>query len=526
MTAVTSWLDRRSYWQVAGLSFLIGLLLAATFAPVHLVFLLPVCFSGLLILLEQAANKKQAFLIGWFFGFGQFVAGLYWIGVAFTIDANAHAALIPVPTLLLPACLAIFTGITTLVVYLSKTTGLARILFFAGIWTLTEYIRGLLFTGFPWNLVGYAWGDHLALLQWSAFIGIYGLTLLTVLISSLPAILAEKGITARYKRSVILIDCALLIMLVVGGYLRLQADPLPSIDGTDIRIVQPNNDQQNKWRGQTRFQHVKTLMTLSREDGFENRHWIWPETALPFFLTTDLRLQDYIVPRLPEGKSVITGAARRDPEVKKYWNSVQALSNDGSIKGIYDKRHLLPYGEYLPIREFFKASGIASLIPALDNMSDFSFPEADMYKVTTYDDLPPARTLICYEVAFPWEVSAAQKFDWILNVTNDAWFGHTSGPYQHFVISRTRAIEQGVAMIRSANKGVSALIDGYGRVLAKNSPREAGIIDGAIPAPLQNRPIYARFGEIIPLSLLFVILSLASLVAIWHTPNDRNHRLK
>lgn len=520
------WLEKRPFWQLAGISFVAGLLLAATFAPLHIVFLLPVCFAGLLILLQQATNKKQAFFLGWWFGFGQFIAGLYWIGVAFTIDANAHAALMPVPTVILPACLALFCGLTTLIVYLSGTAGLSRILLFTGVWTLLEYGRGLLFTGFPWNLVGYAWGDHLAVLQWSAHIGIYGLTLLTVLISSLPAILTDSTVSLSQKRQVILLDCGLLLLIFGAGFLRLQAEPLAPIAQTDIRIVQPNNDQQNKWRGETRFQHAKNLMALSQQDGSENRHWIWPETALPFFLTTDTRLQDYLAPRLPRGKAVITGAARRDPTQKKYWNSVQALGSDGTIMGIYDKRHLVPYGEYLPIRDFFRRSGIASLIPALDNMSDFSFPAEDMHKVTNYSTLPPARTLICFEVAFPWEVSAPQAFDWILNVTNDAWFGHTSGPYQHFVISRTRAIEQGVAMIRSANKGVSAIIDGYGRVLSKNMPRQVGVLDGQIPSPLEIRPLYARYGEIIPISLMVFVLGLASLLAIWHTPYGRNHRLK
>ena len=526
MTVVSGWLENRPFWQTAAFSFVAGLLLAATFAPVHFIFLLPVCFAGLLILLQRATNKKQAFFIGWWFGFGQFIAGLYWIGVAFTIDANAHAALIPVPTIILPACLAIFSGLATLAVYQSKATGLSRILLFTGIWTLLEYVRGLLFTGFPWNLTGYAWGDHLAALQWTAHIGIYGLTLFTILISSLPAILAEPNINSRQKHGVILLDCALLFLLVGTGYLRLQSDPLPLMENTDIRVVQPNNEQKNKWRGETRFRHVKNLMDLSRQDGFEGRHWVWPETALPFFLTTDTRLQDYIAPRLPSGKAVITGAARSDPNVRKYWNSVQALSSDGKIKGIYDKRHLVPYGEYLPIRDFFKKSGIASLIPALDNMSDFSFPAQDMKKVTHYNTLPPARTLICYEVAFPWEVAAPEHFDWILNVTNDAWFGNTSGPYQHFVISRTRAIEQGVALIRSANKGISAIIDGYGRILAKNNPGKAGILDGQIPAPLGNRPLYARFGEAIPITLLTIILSLASLLTKWQAPIGRNQRLK
>ncbi|MBE7635857.1 apolipoprotein N-acyltransferase [Sneathiella sp. P13V-1] len=507
-----NWLTERPFWQVSLLSFLLGSLLAATFAPVHLIFLLPLCYSGLLVLLARAKTAKQAFFIGWWFGFGQFVLGLYWIGVAFTIDANAHAALIPVPTLLLPACLAIFNGLATYIIYKSRTSGIARILLFTAVWTSLEYVRGLLFTGFPWNLAGYSWGGMLAMLQWTAYLGIYGLTLLTILISSMPALLADNTLSHQQRRRYILLDCALLIVLVGAGFWRLQAPALDMMANTEIRVVQPNNPQKDKWKGDTRFQHLRKLMDISQSEGGQNRHWIWPETALPFFMTTDDRLQNYLAPRLPVDKTVITGAPRRHPTERKYWNSVQALGSDGSIQGVYDKRHLLPYGEYLPIREFFKQSGIASLIPVLDNMSDFSFPEQDMAKTTNYGNLPPARTLICYEVAFPWEVSAPDPFDWILNVTNDAWFGNTSGPHQHFVISRTRAIEQGVSMIRSANNGISAIIDGYGRILQKRSPTDAGLLDSSIPAPIEGRTVYAKYGESIPITLTFLVFLFSSLL--------------
>ncbi len=519
---MSNWLAGRPFWQVSLLSLILGILSAATFAPVHLIFLLPICYSGLLVLLMQVKTGKQAFFVGWWFGFGQFVLGLYWIGVAFTIDANAHAALIPVPTLVLPACLGLFTGFATYIIYKSGTRGISRILLFAAVWTVFEYVRGLLFTGFPWNLAGYSWGGMLAMLQWTAFIGIYGLTLLTIFISSIPALLADGTLSLQQRRNYVLLDCVLLVFLVGTGFWRLQAPAQNMIADTEIRVVQPNNPQKNKWKGDTRFEHLRNLMDISQTEGGQDRHWIWPETALPFFLTTDQRLQNYIAPRLPEGKTVISGAPRRHPTERKYWNSVQALSSDGTIQGVYDKRHLVPYGEYLPIREFFKKSGIASLIPALDNMSDFSFPEADMGKSTNYGDLPPARTLICYEVAFPWEVQAPDQFDWILNVTNDAWFGNTSGPHQHFVISRARAIEQGVSLIRSANNGISAIIDGYGRILQKRTPTEPGFLDGMIPAPVKSRTFYARYGESIPIALTLLFFILASLLTKWHMPLQLN----
>jgi apolipoprotein N-acyltransferase len=509
MSALISRLDGLGFWKISGLSFVLGLLLAATFAPLHLIFLLPVCYSGVLVLLTHAKTKKQAFAIGWWFGFGQFAAGFYWIGVAFTIDANAHAALIPIPTLILPAGLGIITGLVTLVLHIGRFEGLARIFAFAGFWVLAEYIRGILFTGFPWNLAGYSWGNNLAMLQITAYVGIYGLSALTVLISALPAILADPNISVKTRQRLILADCLILAILVGFGIWRLQTPPLTLIEGTDFRIVQPNNDQANKWRGQTRFEHVRNLLQLSEQNPNGSRVWIWPETAVPFFLTTDDAMRGFLQKRLSPDGLLITGAPRKDPKIRKYWNNVLGLTADGIVQGLYDKRHLVPYGEYLAMRSILEATGITSLIPALDSMSDFSFPDASMSKVTQYGNLPPARTLICYEVAYPWEVHAEPKFDWILNVTNDAWFGNTSGPLQHFVISRTRAIEQGVALIRSANSGVSAIVDGYGRVLAQRKPTDPGILDGKIPAPLKFRTVYGKYGEILPVSIMLFFLVLA-----------------
>lgn len=512
MKLTSALLFNQTYWKKALIALVFGALLAASLAPVHAVFLIPICLSILLVLEQGCLSKKQSFFIGWWFGFGYFVAGLYWIGVAFTVDSGAHAALIPIPTLLLPACLAIFTGLSTLLIHILKARGIIRIIAFAGIWTLLEYIRGILFSGFPWNLLGYAWGDILPILQWSAYFGIYGLTAFTVLIGSIPSLLADSKISQRHKNYIILGDCALLAILIAGGIVRLQTPPLETFADSGLRIIQPNNNQADKWKPKTRFTHVQKLEKLSTENTGSFKFLIWPETAVPFFMTTDERISTYLQRLVPKGGALITGAPRKDPNARRYWNSVQALGDNGSILGIYDKRHLLPYGEYLPLRSFLVSSGIASLIPALDNMSDFSFPDPSAQNVMQLENLPPFRTLICYEVAFPWEVKDEIEFDWILNVTNDAWFGHTSGPYQHFVISKTRAIEQGVSLIRSANKGISAVVDGYGRILQKLDPTQTGFLDAQLPKPLKNRTLYSRIGEIIPLMICFIFVAPALIV--------------
>ncbi len=511
MNGVTLRLSALSYWKLSGLSFVLGLLLATTFAPLHLVFFLPVCFSGMLVLLSQAPTRWQAFFIGWWFGWGQFMAGLYWIGVAFTIDAQAHAALLPLPVMGLPAFLAIYCGLATLITYLLKASGMNRVLIFSGLWVLAEYARGALFTGFPWNLAGYAWGDVLPMLQWVAFIGIYGLTLMTVLISSLPALLAEKDMPQKSKNTAMLITCGLLAGMVGIGYIRLQADPLPPLANSTIRLVQPNIAQADKWKPDLKFGHVKRLTEMSIGDGSDSpppRILIWPETAVPFFLTTDNNLKFYLQRFIRKDGALVTGAPRKDTSRKRYWNSVQTLASDGSIVSIYDKRHLVPYGEYLPLHSFLKASGLASLIPVLDQMSSFSKGAGG--GLLSVPGLPPAAAFICYEVAFPWEVQTGPSATWILNVTNDGWFGNTSGPYQHLVITRTRAIEQGKSVVRAANTGISTVIDGYGRIKEKLPLNSQGILDSTIPSPLEQRTLYQQAGEYLPsgLSLLLIVVAL------------------
>ncbi|MFT6556921.1 apolipoprotein N-acyltransferase [Sneathiella sp.] len=506
MTNLLSRFEKLAFWKIAALSFILGLLFATTFAPLHLVFLLPVCFSAILFLLGLARTKKQAFFVGWWFGWGQFIAGFYWIGVAFTIDANAHAALIPLPVMALPAFLALFPGLATLGTFLLRWRTGPKILAFSSLWILAEYVRGTIFTGFPWNLTGYSWGNILPMLQWSAFVGIFGLGLLTVLISSIPVVLTDAAMPQKDKNRAMLFMSALLGIMILTGYWRLGAETPAPLTNSAFRIVQPNIRQADKWVPKLKGGHVKKLADLSKLPAKgQIRHLIWPETAVPFFLTTDQPIQSYLDRVIPEGGSLTTGAPRKDPEKRQYWNSVQVLQPGQGVTGIYDKQHLVPYGEYLPFRTLLIESGLSRVIPVLDTMSDFSAGVSGSQTVTL-PGLPTARVLICYEVAFPWEVSGADDFSWILNATNDGWFGNTSGPYQHLVMTKTRAIEQGMSVIRAANTGISAVIDGYGRVLQSLPLNEPGILDGNIPAPLASVPLYKRAGEILPASLLCLFL--------------------
>lgn len=515
MTALNRRIAGLSFFKKSLLAFLLGALVAAALPALNLVFLLPVSFTGLIWILSSAETRTQAFFAGWWFAWGQFIAGLYWIGVAFTIDAKTHAVLMPLPVLVLPAFLAILSGGATLATYLTGARSVGRIFVFSAFWLLFEYIRGVLFTGFPWNLVGYSWSAFLPVMQSTAFIGIYGLTLLTVFIAGVPALFGEDGVSRNTAGASLVGSIALFVAIFGAGFLRIPSGPVDSFENASLRIVQPNIRQSLKWQPDLLLDHLRKIVSLSLiDEGVPPRFYIWPETAVPYYLTTAKQLKNELAQIIPPGGAIITGAPRRDPDVRRYWNSLQVLGSSGEILDIYDKQHLVPYGEYMPLRPLMVATGLTEIIPALDRMSDFATPDNAAKKVISVPGLPPARAMICYEIAFPWEVAPKTAFSWILNITNDGWFGDTSGPYQHFAITRTRAIEQGVAVVRAANTGISAIIDPYGRVEEKLALNEAGIIDGDLPLPVPDRTFYARRGEIIPI-FLTVIFGGIGLMLTW-----------
>ena len=513
MISLATWINTLSFFKKALLGFGLGILVAGALAPLHLVFLLPISFTGLIWILSSVHTRTQAFFVGWWFAWGQFIAGLYWIGVAFTVDAAAHALLIPLPVLGLPAFIAIFSGFATLATYLVGVNGLYRILVFSGFWILFEYVRGTIFTGFPWNLIGYSWTAFLPILQSTAFFGIYGLTLLTVLVCSLPALLGEIAVSRKVGITAVVSGLLIFTLLFAAGEWRLLSHPDTAYEDINLRIVQPNIPQASKWKPHLRLGHLRKTIELSSARGSpQPDHLIWPETAVPYYLTTTPGLAEQLREFIPDGGSLITGAPRHDPLVGRYWNSLHVLDSTGRVTGTYDKQHLVPYGEYMPLRDIMMATGLTNLIPALDQMSDFAIPDKNATRTIRGPGLPTARAMICYEIAFPWEVDPGEEFSWIVNITNDGWFGNTSGPYQHLAMTQARAVEQGVPVVRAANTGISAIIDPYGRITAKLGLNEAGIIDSPLPKPLASRTLYARFGEritgfiVILLILLGVVL--------------------
>ncbi len=500
-------------WRRAVAAAGLGALSAGALPPLHLLPLLWLAFPGLLWLLDGARRRRDAFVLGWAFGAGHFAAGLYWVGYAFLVDAERFGAVMPLAVAGLAAGMALFPAAALVFVWTCGGRGLARVFALAGSWGFAEWLRSWVLTGFPWNLIGTVWAFADAPIQLAAATGVWGLSLVTVVAAAAPACLGEAAPGRSLSRATPwVLGLGLPALLWAGGELRLAFAPAPGeavVEDTVLRIVQPSIDQRIKWQSDKRAGHVAGQMAMSERGGAGASgggavtHVIWAETAVPFLLGEDPGLRRALSKVVPPGGVLLTGAPRREQTDggQRVWNTLFALDDAGEVVAAYDKHHLVPFGEYTPLRALF---GFAKLTVGA---SDFSAGEG--LRTLSLPGLPPVSPLICYEVIFPGQVVApGPRPGWILNVTNDAWFGASSGPYQHFASARLRAVEEGLPLVRAANSGISAVIDAYGRVIARLGLGRVGIIDAPLPRPIQEKTTFGRIGNWTLLILLFITISL------------------
>lgn len=496
-------------WRRYGLAALLGALAAASLPPVDLTPVLLVSFGGLAWLADGNRNGRQAFALGWSFGAGYFAAGLYWIGVALTVDWAQFWWLFPIAELAIPAGLAIFTGLALWLSDLAarrlRLSGTGRACALAVSWAILEYVRGHVFTGFPWNLVGYAWSGGFpgstAMLQIASVVGIYGLSFLTVLAATLPA---RLGAPAGARLTPAIAAAALIAAMGGFGAWRLAAYPRSDLLGVTLRLVQPSIPQTLFNDPKSLIADFHRLLGLTLAPGFDKvSAVIWAESMGPPFLERDASARAALAQAAPPGGLVIVGTLRSDPPpapMAHYWNSLAAVDRNGRILATYDKHHLVPFGEYVPLR------GILPVNKITPGTVDFSAGPGP--RTLDLPNLPPVSPLICYEAIFPEQVVApGTRPQWLLNITNDAWYGFTSGPFQHFAISRLRAVEQGLPLVRDGNNGISAVVDPLGRVVARLGLDDVGVLDAPLPRALQPT-LYARFGD-----AGFAVLLLAGLIA-------------
>ncbi|MCE3232391.1 MAG: lnt [Rickettsiaceae bacterium] len=478
------------------LAFLIGCLITLALPPVYFIPAAIAGFTCHLWQLNSCQNKKQAFWLGWWFGWGFFTSGLYWIAVALTVDIKQFWWMVPFAVFGIPAVLAFYTGAVSLITFAIPKKGWQRVGVFAVLWTIAEILRGYLFTGFPWNLVGYMWTVSDNMLQVASITGIWGLCFFTVLAFAMPSIITSK-------KDLIPVTAAFSILLVIylGGVYRLSGELAAHTDKM-VRIVQGNIRQDQKWDVDLRADIVRKYMDMSRKEGFEKISAIvWPESAVPYFVEEDSNLLEALKLAIPKNGYLITGSmhAQRDDYdfVGKMWNSLHVIDDNGRIVQVYDKHHLVPFGEYVPFRSILP---IEKITPG---MTDFSTGPGVV--TLPVDNLPSISPLICYEAIFPGAVvNKNTPAELMINVTNDAWYGNSSGPYQHFNMVRVRAVEEGVPLIRSANTGISGVIDAYGRVVAKTTLSEDAVLDEFIPSHLEGKTIYNQFGNFVIFSILIL----------------------
>ena len=502
--SLASWMAHRSPRVRAAVAVVLGAVSALALPPFQLFPLLWVTFPLLLCLLDGVKTHKGAFALGWAFGFGFFVAGLHWIAFSFFIDADTFGLLAAPAVALIAAYCGLYPGLTLLLLRQSRVHGLGRVLLFAGLWTVTEIARGTLFTGFPWNPIGLVWVGMLPMLQGAAWIGASGVSLLTVLLATVPILLTERRSTPL---GVSLLALAALITL---GTLRVPSDPMPTAPGVMVRIVQPSIPQTQKWERDAALGSFRKYLIMSGHSAAGANSSpqtptaiIWGETAIPYSLDgVDREVEGAIARAVPTNNPnavIISGVSRRTPVGQapfQQWNSLQAFTSDGRTVATFDKAHLVPGGEYIPLHQYIPLPAIAA---------DIDYSAGPGPRTLDIPGLPPVGPLICYEVIFPGAVvDPKRRPEWLLNLTNDGWFEGSIGPLQHFALARMRAIEEGLPLVRAANTGVSGVIDPYGRVLNNLGQGVDAVLDSPLPKALPPT-LYSRGGELIPLTLAFLV---------------------
>ncbi|TAK46663.1 MAG: apolipoprotein N-acyltransferase [Xanthobacteraceae bacterium] len=504
-------------WRRAAIAFAAGAISVLALAPFHL---WPVLFATLPVavwLIDGAAAGRlgglaAAAVAGWWFGFGYFVAGLYWLGHAFLVDAATFGWLMPFGVLGLPAGLALFMALGFALARLMWRRGALRILAFALALTVSEWLRGHILTGFPWNAFGYALSEPLALAQSAALIGLWGLTFIALAAGASPATLIDDAADTRRRWAAPAL--ALIGLAVMTGYgtLRLALTPTRLVENVKLRLMQPNLPQDDKFNYGARQAVMRKYLALSdratgpASGGVRGASiLIWPESAFPFFLAREADAMAQIADLLPSGTILITGAVR-PPEtppgqrITRAYNSIYVIDHDGTILSVYDKMHLVPFGEYLPFQTALEKLGLQQFTKVQGG-----FLAGSRRRSLMLPHAPAVLPLICYEAIFPDDIVARDdRPGWIVNVTNDGWFGPSIGPHQHLQQARLRAIEQGLPIVRAANTGISAVIDPVGRITAELGLGIEGVLDAALPSALPPT-VYARAGDV-PVALAMAAL--------------------
>jgi apolipoprotein N-acyltransferase len=504
---IVRWADafrRLTGWRRNLTAIAAGIVASLSLPPADVLLVLWIAFPALIWLLDGVQTWKGALWVGWLFSFGFLAFSLYWLTFALFVAIDQYWWLVPFASSGLAFGLSIYFGIGTAIAWrVPRQRPLARVLALVGMWSLAEWVYGHALTGFPWNLPGYAWTEFPWLIQIASAVGIYGVTMLVMLAPALAALLGSPFATRSLGNRAAVAGIAIVLLAAIFGAVRLPSRPMPVVPDVRLRLVQPSIQQSLKWVA-GRFsdnlrQHIQ--LSLKPADKLPTAI-VWSEAAEPFPLDKHPENARIIGSILKRGQLLITGLDRdlTDENPPSFRDSVQVLNHDGDILATYDKFHYVPFGEYMPLSKYLP------LIKAVA-VGDIEPTPGPGPQTIRLPGLPPAGPLICYEVIFPNDVvDRSDRPDWLLDVTNDAWFGLSAGPYQHFAMMRVRSVEEGLPLANAANDGISGVVDPYGRVTARLGLGKIGVVDADLPKPIPET-LYARMGD----GLFFLMAAALSL---------------
>lgn len=540
MFVLAQWVVLSAGWPRRIAAVLAGAVGALALAPVDLVPAMLVPMTVAVWLVDGAARGEAglgralqwrsclaAAGIGWWWGFGYFLAGLWWLGAAFLVEPDRYLWALPFGVVAVPAALAAFPAAGFAVSRLLWSTGPGRLFALAAGLGLSEWLRGWMFTGFPWNAYGMALGGNLTLAQGASAVGQEGLTLLTVLLCAAPATLADPS-ASRGRRAAPTLAAAVAALALLGfGAHRLDRGAAKDVPNVRLRLMQPDTPQDESFSYANKDKILADYLALSNRstgpghDGLKDvTHLIWPESPFPFVLSRDPDALGTLADKVPDATVLVTGAARAEQDAElspgrpgrtHYFNAVQVIGPGGTVLDSYDKVHLVPFGEYLPFDGLLRAVGLTNFVHVPGG-----FDPGSRRRLLDVPGLPPVAPQICYEAIFSGAVlpdgPSAGRAGVMLNVTNDGWFGETAGPYQHLAEARLRAVEEGLPLIRAANTGISAIVDPYGRITASLPLGTVGVLDGALPQRIPPTTFARHWGLIEP-GLYLTVFALALLFA-------------
>lgn len=500
-------------WYGAALVFVLGAVSALAMPPSNMWWLFFVTVPLFLFRFGTVTTLAAAFREGWLFGFGYFCVALHWIGYAFLVDAKTYLWMMPFAVGGLAAVMAVYWGLAALVAGFLRRSHVQPWLTFPLSIAIAEWLRGHLMTGFPWAAPGLAADGMGPVVQAAALVGMPGLTLLVLTWSAALVPFVLRGNLT--DRLIALVVIATLPLTFAWGWYVERNTVVTFVPGVMVRLVQPHISQDDKWRADNAsmvFDRLVAATVAASSSGEKITHVIWPESAVSFLLDESAGAKDVLRRALGDGKILVTGAirrARREP-TSDHFTSVLVFDSAANVTGTYDKWRLVPGGEFLPFEWLLKPLGFQRLVSLPGGFAAGTGPQS-----LAIAGAGTAGIIICYEAVFPDHLlDNANRPTWIINVTNDGWFGMSTGPYQHLAQARMRAIEQGLPLARSANTGISAMIDPLGRMQNSLALGKVGFVDAALPGPLPPPP-YARWGD-------FILLLLSLVSAFWQLVSRAN----